>query len=211
MQLLSNVYKSVSCCCLFFSQYSPKVKVKNLGLELRSVAHCYHLTLYISIWHLIFCGCSLKLSKLHVEMVSLVRNCSHTVALTSMTFEYKAQWIWIISPQFPKEYLGRLTQCPQATHSNALYHWKETLYILGFLLKGSPLSQPDLPIEYKNTLELSLTLFQPISFLRFHSTVVLPVNFHYCSWLRSAVSQTLQEEALKSVMPDLMSLNYWEN
>lgn len=117
----------------------------------------------------------------------------------------------LISPQFPKVYLGRPTQCPQATHSNALYHWKETLYILGFLLKGSPLSQPDLPIEYKNTLELSLTLFQPISFLRFHSTVVLPVNFHYCSWLRSAVSQTLQEEALKSVIPDLMSLNYWEN
>lgn len=79
----------------FCSQYSPKEKVKNLVLELISVAHCYHLTLYVSIWHLILCRCSLKLSKLHLEMVSLVRNCSHTMTLTSMTFEYKAKWIWI--------------------------------------------------------------------------------------------------------------------
>lgn len=65
---------------------------------------------------------------------------------------------------------------------------------LGFvsLLKGLLCLSLTCLAEYNNTLELSLTLFQAISSPHFHSTAVLFVNSHYCSWLRSAVSQKLQ-------------------
>lgn len=84
---------------------------------------------------------------------------------------------------------------------------------LGFfsLLKGLLCLSLTCLVEYNNTLELSLTLFQPISFSHFRSTVVLLVNSHYCSWLRAAASQTLQRRAFKSVIPELVALSYREN
>lgn len=79
------------------------------------------------------------------------------------------------------------------------------------LLKGLFCLSLTCLVEYNNTLELSLTLFQPVSFSHFRNTVGLLVNSHYCSWLRSAVSQTLQRRAFRSVMPELVALSYWEN
>lgn len=88
---------------------------------------------------------------------------------------------------------------------------KENTLGLVSLLKGLLCLSLTCLVEYNNTLELSLTLFQPISFSHFHSTVVLLVNSHYCSWLRSAVSQTLQRRVFRSIIPELVALSYWEN
>lgn len=84
---------------------------------------------------------------------------------------------------------------------------------LGFvsLLKGLLCLSLTCLVEYNNTLELSLTLFQPISFSHFRRTVVLLVNSHHCSWPKSVVSQTLQRWAFRSVTAELVALSYWEN
>lgn len=79
------------------------------------------------------------------------------------------------------------------------------------LLKGLLCLSLTCLVEYNNTLELSLTLFQPISFSHFRNTVGLLVYSHFYSWLRSAVSQTLQRQAFRTVMPELVALSYWEN
>lgn len=79
------------------------------------------------------------------------------------------------------------------------------------LLKGLLCLSLTCLVEYNNTLELSLTLFQPISFSHFRRTVVLLVNSHHCSWPKSVVSQTLQRWAFRSVTAELVALSYWEN
>lgn len=81
-RLLCNLFQMhikliVAAVCLFSEpSFSKGKSKKNIRLEWVSVAHCYHLTFYISIWHLILCTCYLKLSKIRVEIISLVKNCS---------------------------------------------------------------------------------------------------------------------------------------
>lgn len=220
MQPLPNVYKAEIFCSLFifWANFLQKKKVKNVGLDwcspqlALSTTIIWHYVYQFDVWYNAGTLWSSANSTLKWLLWSEPAVPFQAVALTYMIFKRKAQWFECVSPQLPflKVYVGRPSLVSPGNSFKCPLLLKGSTSGFVSLLKGLLCLALTCLVEYNNTLELSVTLFHPISFSHFHSTVVLLVNSHYSSWLRSAVSQTLQRWAFRSLIRELEALIYRE-